>query len=340
MTAKKILILGGTSWLGGAVAELALRHGHEVTCLARGESGSAPDGVRFVTADRWKDGAYDEVAGEGWDCVLDVSWQPVLVRGAVEALAGRAAHWVYVSSCSVYSDDSRPGRDESDTLHPAWTGTGKATIDDYGPAKVACESACLDGVGADRAFICRPGLIAGYGDRSDRYGYWPARVDRTSDADPAVLVPPLTAAVQVVDVVDLAAWTVRVIEEGTTGVFNAVGDVYTMADVIRVCADATGKTPTCSEADDAWLAAHEVEPWMGEESLPLWLPPDDYAGFMTRTNDAAKAVGLELSSLAATTLRSLDWEREAGLDRDRGAGLTPAREKALLQDLGRTPPSG
>jgi nucleoside-diphosphate-sugar epimerase len=330
---KKVLVLGGTSWLGGATAGLAVERGHEVTCLARGEAGTAPDGTRFVRADRWQAGAYDEVAGEDWDCVLEVSWQPELVRGAVDRLASRARHWIYVSSCSVYADDSKPGLDETDEVHAPWSGSGAAAIDDYGPAKVACERACVDGLGDDRVLVCRPGLIAGYGDRSDRFGYWPGRVDRITGPDDAVLVPPLTGPAQVVDVADLAEWLVEVSEHGTTGVFNAVGEVSTFADVLAACVSATGQQPAWAEATDQWLSKQGVEPWMGPESLPLWVPGAEYAGFMTRSNRAARAAGLRVRPLVETVRATLQWEREAGLDRARRAGLTPDRERELVRAL-------
>lgn len=337
---KQVLILGGTSWLGGAIARLALDRGHRVTCLARGEAGKAPEGARFVRADRWRDGAYDEVSAEDWDSVLEVSWQPELVRGAVDRLGTRARHWVYVSSCSVYADDSKPGLAESDQLHAAWSGAGPAVIDDYGPAKVASEQACLDVLGRDRVLVCRPGLIAGYGDPSDRFGYWPGRVARTAGTDPEMLVPPLAGPAQVIDVADLAAWLVDVIEQPTTGVFNAVGEVHTFGDVLAACASVTGRQPTYAEATDEWLSAQGVQPWMGAESLPLWVPGPEYAGFMTRSNRAALAAGLRLRPLVETVRAALQWERETGLERLRKAGLSPERERELVLALGARDRSG
>ncbi len=331
--ARKILILGGTSWLGGRVARLALDRGHEVTCLARGESGAAPDGARFVAADRWESGVYDAVAGEDWDTVLDVSWQPELVRSAVEALGPRAGQWVYVSSASVYADESVPHQDESAVVHEAWAGTGRADIEDYGPAKVACEQACL--AGPAPVLVARAGLIAGYGDRSDRFGYWPARVALAVADRAEVLTPALDQEVQVIDVEDLAVWLVDSTEQGRVGTFNALGDTCTFNDVVVASAAAAGTSPEPVPATDDWLVAAGVEPWMGPGSLAMWLPVEGYAGFCNRTNTSAKQAGLRLRPLVETVASALAWERELGVDRtDRHAGLDPAREAELLDRLG------
>jgi 2'-hydroxyisoflavone reductase len=330
--ARSILILGGTSWLGGRVAALAVERGHAVTCLARGQAGTAPEGVEFRSADRRADDAYDAVADRDWDSVLDVSWQPELVRGATSALGDRTAHWVYVSSCSVYSDDGTPGADESAALHEAWSGAGEASIEDYGPAKVACERAVLDAAGAGGSLVVRPGLIGGYGDRSYRFGYWPARFSRVRFRDDVVLTPDLEPAAQILDVDDLAQWLLRSVEERTTGVYNAVGDSFRLGDLLAVCAGAAGAEPTLVSADDVWLTDHGVQPWSGEESLPLWLPQSEYAGFMRRSNAAAKRAGLTLRPLGETASAALRWEVEQGVDRQRRAGLVPDTERRLLDE--------
>jgi nucleoside-diphosphate-sugar epimerase len=326
----ELLVLGGTSWLGGALARQAVARGHRVTCLARGESGEPPAGVTWVRADRNEPTAYDEVRGRAWDSVLDVSWQPDQVRSALAALAPDARHWVYVSSGSVYADDDVPDTGEDAPLHEPHRDPGPVTIEQYGPAKVACELACLDAMGANRVFAARAGLIAGYGDRSDRLGYWPARVARAEDGEP-VLVPPESAPVQVIDVEDLAEWLVRVAEEQVAGVVNAVGDTTTVADVLAACVEASGRTPRLVAADDDWLAEQGVAPWAGEQSLPLWLPQPAYAGFMTRRNEAAHRAGLRLRPVLDTVAAALAWERECGLDRPRRAGLTPEREAELVE---------
>ncbi|HYO40780.1 MAG TPA: NAD-dependent epimerase/dehydratase family protein [Nocardioidaceae bacterium] len=328
----QVLVLGGTSWLGGAVARQALARGHQVTCLARGEAGTPPEGARWVRADRADPSAYDEVAGRPWHAVVDVSWQPAFVRTALSRLAGSAPHWVYVSSGSVYADETTPGQGEDALLHEPYDGDGPVDWDVYGPTTVACEQACLAARGAEGVLVARAGLIGGYGDRSDRLGYWPARVQLAGRDEP-VLVPPRKAPVQVIDVEDLAAWLVRGAEQRVAGVFDAVGDPCTVGDVLQACVTATGAEPRLVEAADEWLTDQGVAPWMGSESLPLWLPQPAHAGLLSRRNGAARAGGLTLRPLSETVVATLAWETELGLSRARRAGLSPARESELLARL-------
>lgn len=328
--ALDVLVLGGTSWLGGAVARHAQSRGHRVTCLARGRSGNVPDGVHLVQGDRDRDDAYDEVTGASWDFVVDVARQPLHVRGAVAALEGSARHFVFVSTCSVYADDAIPGTDESAELHEPWEGDGLAPDDAYGPAKVACERAVL--AGFPDALVARAGLIVGSGDRSDRFGYWPHRFARAGDGE-HILGPSHDHRTQLIDVEDLASWLVTCGEQRAGGVVNALGNSITLGDVYRTCVDATGIRPVVAEAPDAWLSEHAVEPWAGPDSLPLWLPQPEYAGFMTRSNSAARALGLRFRPLLESTRAALAWEREQGLDRKRRAGLSETREKELLDAL-------
>lgn len=176
----RLLILGGTAWLGRHVAEAALAAGHQVTCLARGSSGPAPDGAALLKADRDAGDAYMPVQTSTWDAVVDVSRQPGQVHRAAQALAGSCGHFVFVSSISVYADHSQPGQDESAPLLPALEADVMADMSVYGSAKVACERHVVDTVGTTRSLIVRPGLIGGPGDTTDRTGYWPLRFARAA----------------------------------------------------------------------------------------------------------------------------------------------------------------
>lgn len=333
----KILVLGGTAWLGRTIAWEAFERGHEVACLARGESGGVPGGIRFVTADRATADAYDAVAHEHWDAILDVSRQPGQVRSAVAALESAAERFIVVSSCSVYADNDEPNADERAQLLEPLQSDEMLTPDEYGHAKVACENAVLDGIGAGRTLIARPGLIGGPGDISDRTGYWPLRFARPSSESGSVLVPdPEGVHAQIIDARDLAAWLVDCAERGTAGIFNATGDAVPFADYLALAAEIGGFTGDMVVASRTWLGEHDVQPWAGERSVPIWLPVPEYSGFSTRTNAAALADGLVLRPLSDTVTDTLDWElsREHGDGMPgRGAGLSDAEERELLSAL-------
>lgn len=333
------LVLGGTSWLGGRVAVAAVARGEDVTCLARGEAGSAPDGVRFVRADRGADGAYDAVQDRDWDLVVDVSWQPGFVRRALAALGDRAGHWVYVSSCSVYADQSVVGADESTPLlAPLPDDAELADREVYAEAKVRCEQLCSAAVG-DRLLVARSGLIAGYGDLSDRFGYWVGRLALAARDGGPVLVPTgfRDAPAQAVGVDDLASWMVGAGLDRTVGVLDAVGQRWTCGDVLDAAVAATGFAGRLVEAPPPWLTTRGVEEFMGPRSIALWMNDPAFAGFSARDGSAAEESGLHRSALESLTADSLRWELEQGLDRARRAGLDRPDELELVAELDSQP---
>lgn len=327
--AHRILALGGTAWLGGEVARQALAAGHEVTCLARGESGSVPAGATLVRADRTEPDAYREVTTDDWDLVVDVSRQPGQVRTAVAALADRAEHWVFVSTGSVYADHATAGAGPDAELLPPLDGD-TASVEDYGPGKVACERLCREARGDD-LLVARSGLIAGRGDPSDRFGYWPGRFALASQDGGPVLVPArLDRPAQLVDVVDLAAWLLSAGLGGVTGTVDAYGPRRVLRDVLDRARDVSGFSgETVALPDQALLGAGVVE-HMGDRSLPLWLQDAAWAGFSDRSTESAEAAGLRSRDLDATLRDALAWERELGLARTgRKAGLDRDDELAL-----------
>ncbi|WEO75877.1 NAD-dependent epimerase/dehydratase family protein [Cryobacterium sp. SO2] len=329
----RFLILGGTAWLGNTIATAAMHHGHKVTCLARGESGDAPAGIRFERGDRSQAGAYAAVADEDWDVVVDVARQPGQVASAVAALRERAASYTFVSSGNVYAGAATPGQDETGELLRALDGDVMESMDSYGEAKVACEQRVVDGFGADRALIARPGLIGGPGDVSDRSGYWPLRFNQPAGANCSVLVPDVPGLLtQVLDVRDLAEWIVDAAEDGTAGVFNAAGETVSLAEHLAVARGVAGHSGPIVGADAEWLQGHDVQPWSGPRSMPLWLPLPDFAGFNARDSSAARAAGLVTRPLAETLADTLYWERLRVPQGPRRAGISDTDEAALLAE--------
>ena len=329
----KLLVLGGTAWLGSTVAATAVGRGHEVTCLARGESGGFPEGVREVRTDRDDSDALDGVRSEDWDALVDVSRQPGQVRSAVAALSDRVGHAVFVSTGNVYADHSTPGQDETAALLPPLPGDTMESMETYGEAKVACEQAVVAGFGADRSLLARAGLIGGPGDVSGRTGYWPVRMARPARDDGAVLVPDASGQpTQVIDVRDLAGWLVTAAERGVPGAFDTTGAIVSLAEHLETARRVAGHDGHLVAVSSAWLLEHGVEPWMGERSLPLWLPGESYAGFLTREGVRARAAGLATRPLEETLADVLEWELQQGVDRERSAGLRRDDERSLLAE--------
>ena len=310
----KLLVLGGSVFLSRAVAEEAVRRGHEVTCACRGSSGSVPDGVRHVVTDRSAGPAgLAQELGEAYDAVVDVGRHPSWVRTAVARFP--SAHWVFVSTINVYADDATPGGGPG-TLplrEPVHEDVDlREDPEAYGPMKVACEQAVLDG--AASATVVRPGLIVGPGDPSGRFTYWPARLADTG-AHPEVLVPgSADDSVQVIDVRDLAAWLVTLAEERRSGTFDGTGQATTRAaftDAVAAAARELGRhdptSTTFTAVPQEFLVTHEVEPWMGPASVPVWLPLPEYAGLMAHDVTASYDAGLVTRPLAETARDTILW---------------------------------
>lgn len=317
----RILILGGSQFLGRAIAAHACANGHDVTCAARGLAGPIAAGSRLIRIDRDVADGLAPLEGEAFDAVVDVSRHPGQVRRAVAALKRPGMHWTFVSTISVYADNRIPGQraDRAPLREPMTEDVEHSTDAIYGAAKVACEQA----VGTD-AFICRAGLIAGPEDPTGRFAYWPARLARGGE----VLAPGTPDdAVQFIDVRDLAQWIVHAAEVRLTGIYDGIGPVRTRGEFLTECASALNSACTFTWVDRAFLEAHDVRRWAGPRSLPMWLPLPDFAGFMTRDTSPAREAGLTSRLVAATARDTFDWLRAGN---GPVIGLTSDDEKDVL----------
>jgi 2'-hydroxyisoflavone reductase len=335
----RVLILGGTGFTGPHQVRYALARGHRVTLFNRGRRPQQwPGPVEERVGDR-NTGDLSALAGGEWDvCIDNPTTLPFWVRDAGRALKGRVGHYVFVSTLSVYADEKAPGQDEDAPLvEYAGADAMKETQETlradvgrlYGPLKARSEreaEAWFPGA----TTVVRPGLIVGPGDESDRFTYWPVRLDRGGD----VLAPGDGAdPVQLVDARDLAEWTVRMAEARVPGAFNAMGPAFelTMADMLCGVRAATTSGARLHWVPEAFLEQQKVSPW---GDMPVWIPgAGDTAGFSRRKNAKAVAAGLTFRPLAETALDTLAWWRTLPADRRAKprAGIAPEREAQVLE---------
>ncbi len=325
----KLLILGGTVYLGRAIVDRALALGHQVTLFHRGQSN--PDlfpEAEHILGDREHD--LDRLSGRSFDaCVDTCGYVPRIVGASVRALTDAVDRYAFVSSLSVYGDPSPDGTAEDGTL---------ATIDDptveeingetYGPLKALCEAAVRDAFG-ERALLVRPGLIVGPHDPTDRFTYWPWRVARGGE----ILAPGRPErAIQLIDVRDLAAWIVNLLEMQQSGAYNAVSPpgMMSMESMLCACLEVAGSDGTLQWVDDAFLVDHEVGAWI---ELPLWIPEDEpiARGFFAFRPDRAVSNGLTFRPIEETVRATLHWARTRPDNHEWRAGLKPDREDDLLR---------
>lgn len=323
----RILILGGTVFVGRSLVEAALHKGHKVTLFNRGKSG--PDlfpWAETLSGDR--DGGLDILKGRRWDAVIDTSgYVPRVVRQSTEMLKDQVEHYTFISTISVYEEPITPGADESAPLStpPA------ESIEDtrgqyYGPLKVACERVVQE-LYPENSFIPRPCIIVGPHDRWDRFAYWLHRIDQGGE----VLAPGNPdRPIQFIDVRDLAAWVIEMVEAQATGIYNAVGPArpLTMGDFLSICQRVSGSDARLTWVSDPFLKENKAGAlW----ELPFWMPESDPAaeGIFTLDNSKALAAGLNLRPVEQIAAETLAWERERPEHKWR-AGLAPQRERELL----------
>lgn len=335
----RILILGGTGFIGPYQVRYAVERGHTVTVFNRGRRQvGLPDGVEHLQGDR--NGQLDALKGRKWDVVIDnPTTLPVWVRDSGSLLRDAADRYIFVSTISVYADTSRPGMDETAPLARYEGADAMAETQDgvrqtpalYGQLKALSEQEAEKWF-PGRTAIVRPGLIVGPGDPTDRFTYWPVRVARGGE----VLAPGEPSdPVQFIDARDLSEWIIRLAEQGSVGVFNATGPasplgIGTMLETLRPLAS-TPVRFTWADAD--FLAEHKVRPW---GDLPVWVPPrEGTAGFARVSIQKALASGLTFRPLGETARETLAWHRTrpAPEQAKLRAGLSPEREAEILAAL-------
>jgi 2'-hydroxyisoflavone reductase len=332
----RLLVLGGTGFLGRHLVDRALQRDYDVTLFNRRRSAPMlfPD-VERVIGDRGGD--LTELQGRDWDAVIDTSgYLPRIVDATAAALVASVGHYTFISSVSAYADVSAPGIDERAATATLSDPTSEHIAEDYGALKAECEQQVLERFG-ERGLIIRPGLIVGPYDPTGRFTYWVRRLAEGGD----VLAPqPTQQPVQLIDARDLAEWTLDLVKAGHGGVLNAVGpaEPLTLSELIYTCRDATGSAPAdIVWVDEAFLLEHGVRPW---SDLPLWLAPEanpDLRGFLSIDGGRARSVGLTFRPLNETIADTLAWALASGDgagdgagEEAPGAGLTREREQTLL----------
>lgn len=294
----RLLILGGTAFLGRAVVDAATDAGADVTLANRGRTnpGLYPD-LENLVADRDED--LRCLRGRSFDAVIDTSgYFPRQVRSVVEALEGNIGHYSFVSSVDVYADQSVPGADEDGDLATVTDLSDEDSDDNYGGFKALCE-ATLDQILPSRSHHVRAGLIVGPHDGSGRFTYWVKRIAEGG----VVLAPgPRNQPVQFIDAADLARWMLHAVDQHITGPINATGTPgsMTLETVLNDINAVTGEQAEFTWVDEDFLFENGVKPW---NDLPLWLPPKaipSHAGYLSRSNTKALELGLKLRPLADT----------------------------------------
>lgn len=322
----KLLILGGTVFLGRHLVEAALERGHEVTLFNRGKRN--PDlfpELEKLRGDR--DGDLTALKGRRWDAVIDPSgYVPRLVRDSARLLADSVEYYSFVSTISVYADASiHRLNEETGALATMEEETNEEVTKHYGALKALCEKAA-EAEMPGRVLSARAGLIVGPHDPTDRFTYWPVRVAQGGE----VLAPgDRSKPVQVIHGRDLANFLIHMAERRKAGTYNVTGpdQPYTLEQVLEECRTVSGSDARFTWVPDQFLQEQKVTPWTG---LPLWLPGSGAAGLMNVDTSRALAEGLSLRPLAQTIRETLAWEQTRPQELERRAGITREREAELL----------
>ena len=337
----KLLIIGGTRFLGRHLVSAALARDHEVTLFNRGNYPTEPFAVETIHGDRHNDDDLAKLKDRHWDAVVDTCGHlPRSVRAAAEILSGSVDVYVFISSQNAYASVSVPGVDETfpratltteqlDQANAVDTSGQPSYGALYGGLKALSEQAAEEAM-PNRVLIARPGLIVGPYDYSDRFTYWVARVARGGE----VLAPGRPERfVQFIDARDLAEWIVSMAEGKATGIYNTnvAPEKLTIQSVLEACKVASDSDATFTWASEEFLLRENVSAW---SNMPLWLPEEaapHLKGFMFINCDKAIAAGLRFRPLSETIRDTLTWYQTARPDEELKAGIDSDREQALLR---------
>ncbi|MFK4066863.1 NAD-dependent epimerase/dehydratase family protein [Streptomyces sp. NPDC029674] len=340
----RLLVLGGTGFVSGAVAAEAVARGHDVTCVARGTGGTPPpEGARLLRADRNAPEGLAPLRGTRFDAVVETATLslPWVQRALRDVSAG---HWTFISSISVYADTYtrgqtartarlRPALPDAASYDPAHDPEPSQAT--YGGVKLACEQAIREATG-DAAFVVRPGLIVGPGDDIGPFGYWPLRMarGRATAVPPAAGADGLALPAQCVDARDLAAWIVEQAAARASGVYDAAGPPVTLDALLHEVADAVGHgSLELVPVPEDILRGAGVREWTGRPSMPLW-PPRELHGALARDVTSSFEAGLRARPVAETARAVLRDRLGRGAGTPPVAGLTPVEEASLLRLAG------
>ena len=330
----KILIIGGTQFIGQHMVTDALARGHEVTLFNRGKTNPNlfPE-VEKLHGNR--DGELDALRGRQWDVVIDnCGYVPRVVKQSAELLADQVERYIFISSISAYADLNTPGTDENSPLATLADETTEEIGENYGGLKVLCERVTEEAL-PGRALIIRPGLIVGPNDPTHRFTYWMARCADEARCNGEVLAPDSPeVGTQVIDGRDLSRWTIEMAEQRAAGVYNATGPDYrlTFGKLLNACQTAAGTNVRFTWVSEPFLLEKGVTPW---QELPAWVP-SEMAGFDKVNVDKAIQAGLTFRPIEETVRDTLAWERArrelAGDDdaQSKRNGITAEKEAGVL----------
>ncbi|WP_442599244.1 SDR family oxidoreductase [Neobacillus sp. D3-1R] len=344
----KILIIGGTRFLGRFLVEEGLKRNHEITLFNRGTNKEVFPDVEQVFGDRNQIQDLEQLKGRKWDAVIDTcGYLPKTMEKSVQVLENQVDQYVFISTISVYKDFSKKNfNEDAETLtmtkeevEEVTKGSDSPVMSHYGELKSLCEQVLLQAI-PSKSLIIRPGLIVGPYDNSDRFTYWVKRINEGGQ----VLAPGNPdRMVQYIDVRDLAKWTIHMVENNQTGVFNATGidNHLTMNYLLQAIKRGLSSNAEFVWANDDFLLENEVGPWM---EMPLWIPDarplsdgKDMSGMLAANTDQAISAGLSFRPVEETATDTLKWYKEVRGSAEMRAGMAKEKEDTLIQKLESTP---